>query len=262
MSFSIGEIVFTCASLVTLCLTTLFSYRQFVEKRTLCKFLDTLNIDQEVSWNTAVQLSKCLRESFNVDQTTFTSLNMSKRPFLREDARYLVNSREGLCGEGARVLICLLNIMGFDATRVTLFTRWMHPSHTVVSVIVDGKEYLIDTLNSGEDFNSYLNGTCVSTADFNVMGHISDVDKRRMMKKKLKLASQGDSGIFGKYLFYSYDAIPFTKLFRAVGLNWRLINFRRPHQLISMVAEKPNLIMALVSFAISIVTTIMVIGIT
>ncbi len=226
-----------------------FWYRQSLENRAIDQFLEGCSKDQGISWESAKAVSEYIRFSFNTDQATFKSLQMRKRPFLREDTGVLLRSKEGLCGEGARVLICCLARLGYDATRVTLFTRWLHPSHTIVSILInDNEEYLIDTLNSQEDFHQHLSETQMSTHDFHLMGHVDNVDDRRTRKRELKASDTSQHQLVtDKYLFFSYDAMPWTKLASVLGLNSRIINLSRPRRMVSSIAERPLTIYAIAS---------------
>lgn len=236
-------------SIVLLLGALYFFYLQYKEDRYLDEFIRKNGFSTKVSWDSAIQVSKFLRGIFNTDHKLFQRLFMEKRPFLREDAKFLLEAREGLCGEGARVLVCILTRMGIDATRVTLFTRWLHPSHTVVSVLVSGDEYLIDTINSQPKSNDYLNSKKISTADFKVMGYIPNVDERRAIKKKMiedaATSNIEQNAFFSKYWFYSYDALPVTKVLAALRIHWRVMIFRRPNKYLSYISERPNLIKGL-----------------
>ena len=226
---------------------TYFCFRQRAENKALSNFLGSFNTGDNSDaddWESIKKLSLELRRIFNVDQPSFSRLKMSSRPFLRETTLDLLDYREGLCGEGARVLIVILNHLGFDATRVTLFTKWLHPSHTIVSVLIEGEEVLIDTINSQARFNDYLNSFAVSTAAFNIMTHIDDVDQRREKKMLLREEDVRHSPLTEKYILYSYDAIPLTKILSKLGLKLRTINLKRPPLFLSRLAEKPYSIKA------------------
>lgn len=50
---------------------------------------------------------------------------------------------------------------------------------------------------------------------------------------------------------YSYEAVPYTKVFSALGINVRLFNFDRPPRVVSALAEQPNLLLAVVAFLVA-----------
>jgi hypothetical protein len=246
--------VFFLIALIIAVLGFYFLSAQRRENSAIDAFIEELELDKTNTWENAVEISKKLRTVFNSDKHSFETLSLKNKPFLREECDLLIQAREGLCGEGARVLVCLLERLGFDATRVTLFTRWLHPSHTLVSIIHNGQEYFIDTLNSGDEFNAYVNSHRLAAEDFSIMGHVEDIGDRTRQKKALMAKSSDDvfeEHVGYKYLFYSYEAIPFSKLASALRLNLRIVNLRRPSKAVSLVAEKPKLVKAGVCFILA-----------
>lgn len=222
-----------------------YLYRQNQENALIDDFTRELGLQRVVSWENAVEISQKLRETFNSDKKSFSKLSLKNKPFLREECDELIEAREGLCGEGTRVLVCILDRLGFDAARVTLFTKWLHPSHTLVSIVVNGEEYFIDSMNSGEEFNAYINQHQISADDFQIMGHVEDIRERTRLKHELK---EQDMDVdlarllTDKYLFYSYESLPFSKLLGKLGMNMRVLNLSRPPRWISVIGEKPKLI--------------------
>lgn len=212
------------------------------------EFHDLTNLS--ISKESAVRISDDIRSNFNIKQSTFTALNLNNRPFLREDAGHLLTIREGLCGEGTRVIVNLLQRLGYDATRVTLYNKHLQSAHTLVSVKIGEKEFFVDSINSLKAVNQSLRDNDVSAMNFNVLHYTDNLSKRRLFK------STESNNDFFDYWLYSYEALPYTKLITRMGLDVRIFNFQRPRLIFSSLAEKPNLIMALVSFLLSLLVVL------
>src|SRR5215467_14880716 len=119
-----------------------------------------------VSKATAISIARQVAADFNVKPQTFHWLKMDNRPFLREDAGFLLTHKEGRCGEGARVIVRLLNASGFDATRVNLYDRYMQFPHTLVSVQLGKDRFWIDTINSKDNLRDLLEKKDISEDNF------------------------------------------------------------------------------------------------
>jgi hypothetical protein len=206
----------------------------------------------------AIKVSKFVRADFNVDEKTFTCLHMDQRPFLRNEVDELLRIKEGLCGEGARVLVVLLQHLGYDTTRLTLYNRRLQSAHTLVSVIIGGKEEFIDSINTGPWLNSFLDRNIINVGGFQVMHYSSDILTRRRFGESLHRTADSEhrtadyNKFFTQFWLYSYEAIPYSKLLSKIGFDLRVFNFSRPTKWISFLAESPKLIRAICFFAFSI----------
>jgi hypothetical protein len=197
---------------------------------------NNLNLDGVQSKEHAVRVSDSIRQAFNTDKDSWTFFDRSSEPFLRHSVLTLLEYREGKCGKGTRVLVKVLQQLGYDATRVSLYSRTLSAStgHTLVSVVIDGKEYLIDSINSSGDFNSFLRYNNVSCKDFG----ISQYSKRFVKDSnglKVHLATQSFS-------IYSYEAVPVSKILSALGMGFRVFNLKRPSTTVSYFAESVYLL--------------------
>jgi hypothetical protein len=206
---------------------------------------------------TAIRVSDQIRKDFNTDVKTFKALNVGTRPYLRDDVAFLLKYREGLCGEGARVLVRLLIDMGFDATRITLYDEHLQPSHTLVSVMLQGKEFLVDSINSTSSDNRILRRYVVSTNGFNVLHYTDNILRRwerESEQSRTKIPEELQS-FYDSYWLYSYEAIPATKVLTGLGMNVRIFNFGRPGKWVSTLAERPNTFLMILSLVCSVVIT-------
>jgi hypothetical protein len=142
------------AVLLTLaaCLPTVyFLVLQWQEQQIMQRYLMSHGLhDAPITRETALRVSRAVRGDFVVDETAFENIDLVDQPFLRESTATLLQHREGLCGEGARVIVSLLHELGFDATRVVLFNDRLESAHALVSVQLDGGDFLVGR-NRGEN---------------------------------------------------------------------------------------------------------------
>jgi hypothetical protein len=223
-----------------------FGYRQAAENAVVRDYLEHNGLaDLPLTKASAVRLSQQVRADFLTDEHRFRALNMRKRPFLREDTAFLLRHREGLCGEGTRVLVNLLLHAGYDATRLTLFDGELRSFHTLVSVKLAGREFFLDSINTPESINAFLNERDVSVAAFRVAVYSDDIGVRRASARQPVAAFEHP--FVSRVRAYSYDALPYTKLFSAFGMSVRMFNLDRPVPIVSAIAEQPNLLLALLA---------------
>lgn len=229
-----------------------YAAKQHQENQLLISYLETVPTSPDNSpWQNAKLISKKLREDFNVEEVTFTRLNMADRPFLRESSDYLLEIKEGLCGEGTRVLVNLLLLAGYDATRISLYDRYLNSSHTLVSLRYDGNEYLIDSINTPAYTNRFLNNHQINAESFHIVHYSDDVTARMdelaeisASENKADPASPVEERFFERFRYYSYEALPYTKVVSVFNVDARILNFDRPSKFISSLAEKPYQIMS------------------
>lgn len=241
--------------------------KQIGENRKISQYLSESDLGNSSDWDKAKQLSQRLRSDFEINESKFVSLNMSNRPFLRETAGYLLDIKEGQCGEGARVLVNLLNEAGYDATRITLYNKYLDAAHTLVSLKIGSNEYFIDTINTSNEINDFINQNQITSKSFKIVKYDSDVSKRTSDYFSLKEMANSDQEnteniFFRKFKYYSYEAIPYTKLFKVLGLDVRMLNFDRPPRGISSLAEKPYLLLSIVWLMLAICVFIFTSGLT
>lgn len=211
-----------------------------------------------VNETTALRVSRVVRADFEVDSSKWKAYKLAERPFFRRSTEWLLTAREGWCGEGTRVLVNLLGRMGFDATRVTLYDSRLQAMHTLVSIRIDGKERLVDSINTPPEVNEFLERVALSTASFRVLHYTDDIIARHALVAEMSVrdtveADPQRDAFFAQYCSYSYEALPFSKLFTKAGIDWRVLNLARPPRWISSLAEKPRSIKAVASLAIALV---------
>ena len=245
---------------ITLSLPCYYLVRQINENRIVDQYLTENNLkDLPVSKETAIAVARQVRADFNVKQETFVALKMDNRPFLREDVGFLLTCKEGLCGEGARVVVRLLNAKGFDATRVTLYDRYMQFAHTLVSVDINRSRFWLDTINSKDSLTNLLERMNISQGNFqyldyseNISERLDKIDQHRNVDETEEFKKH-----LGKYFLYSFESIPYTKLLAKIGIKKRVFNLDRPPRYISDIAEKPNMIMFVLTLACAFIFTLL-----
>lgn len=220
--------------------------RQYKEDKIVEEYMAEHQLQNlRVSKAAATSIARQVAADFNVKPETFQWLKMDNRPFLREDAGFLLTHKEGRCGEVARVIVRLLNANGFDATRVNLYDRYMQFPHTLVSVQLGKEHFWIDTIISKYNLRNLLENKDISEDNFRYLAYSDKVSDRR---EKVGVHHDVDEAEeFRKnsddYFLYSFESVPFTKLLSKVGIEKRVFNHRRPPHFISVLAEKPNMIM-------------------
>ncbi len=247
------------AVLLTLaaCLPTVyFLVLQWQEQQIMQRYLMSHGLhDAPITRETALRVSRAVRGDFVVDETAFENIDLVDQPFLRESTATLLQHREGLCGEGARVIVSLLHELGFDATRVVLFNDRLESAHALVSVQLDGGDFLVDSINSRPDVTAMLEAHTVSVRKFDVLHYTDNLEeRRRMAAEAAHPRPEGMDEFFERYWLYSFEAVPYAKLLTTAGIDVRVFSFQRPYLWISALAEKPNLVRALLWSALPVST--------
>ncbi len=234
--------------IVAACLpTTYYLSLQWQEEQAMEQYLESLGLgDAPVTRETALRVSQAVRSDFEVNEAQFQGIDLADQPFLRESTADLLQHREGLCGEGTRVIVSLLLDLGFDATRVVLFNDRLESAHALVSVQLDGRDFLLDSINSRPEVTAMLEAHDVSVRKFDVLHYTDDLQERRRMAAAAKYPRpEGMDRFFERYWLYSFEAVPYAKLLTTAGIDVRVFSFQRPYRWISALAEKPNLVRAL-----------------
>ncbi len=187
---------------------------------------------QKLSKVMAEKVSEAVRKCFNTDDKSWKYLSNKDEPFLRYSVLELLKYKEGKCGKGARVIVKLLQHLGFDATRISLFGRDLssNSSHTLVSILISGKEYFIDSINSSEEFNCFVKEHDVNTRIFGLKSFNS-----RKNTSSQHLYGENNF-ISSHFIIYSYG-IPFSQILYKFGIELEVFNFSRPPKFISNLAE-------------------------
>lgn len=230
--------------------------QQWLEDRVIDNYLESRGLlGLPPGKDTAIRIAAQVRHDFNTDESAFKALDYETSPFLRHDTRFLLTHLEGTCGHGTRVVINLLRASGFeDVTRITLYDRYLNPSHALVAVKEGDRSYLVDSINSRPWFTGFLESNDVYVDRFPIMSHVESMSMRRAWVDDLRTRQyDGEwARIFDRFWTYSYDATPLSKIVGAIGLRVQAFSLERPSPFISRLAERPNELMAILSGAMAI----------
>lgn len=252
-----GAMAWTAVVLASLVPAAAFGVLQLREDAAVARYLREKGLAAlPPTEATALRVSQAVRADFEVDAARWRALDLAQRPFLRHDTEWLLRVREGYCGEGTRVMVNLLGRLGVDATRVTLYDDRLQGLHTLVSIRTDGHERLVDSINTPESLNAFLNRTPISTADFGLLHYTDDIVARHAFARASTSpdtagADAARAAFFHTYPLYSYEAFPLTKLLTRAGLDWRVLHLSRPPRWVSGLAEKPRAIAAVAALGLA-----------
>jgi hypothetical protein len=238
---------FFLLAILFVAVNALFICQHYSETAFVHKFVEKHSLKFPVqSKKNAFIVSDTLRRLFVLDTSKWNhrSTNFRKMPFFRASVKNLLSSREALCGGGARVLCRMLLESGYDATRVVLVTKnFGAMGHVVVSVIIDGKEYWIDTLNSPESLNLLLKNENINS------GTVKVITYRQRYNPEFTNVKYSNDSLINEfqhtYIAYTYESVPLSKLLNAAGFDVFVLNFKRPSVIFSYLAESVYLLYAL-----------------
>jgi len=246
-SFLSRKAFFFLLAILFLAVNAVFICQHYSEKKFVQKFVKSHSLEFSAqSKKNAFIVSDTLRRLFVLDTSKWNhrSTNFRKMPFFRTSVRNLLSSREAICGGGARVLCRILLESGYDATRVVLVKKnFGAMGHVVVSVIIDGKEYWIDTLNSPESLNQLLKKEHIYSGTVKIIPY-----RQRYNPEFTNVKYSADSLINEfqhEYIAYTYESVPLSKLLNAAGFDVFVLNFKRPPVIFSYLAESVYLLYAL-----------------
>ncbi|MFT7304765.1 MAG: hypothetical protein ACI9P7_000022 [Candidatus Azotimanducaceae bacterium] len=252
------HLIFSTAAVLSFLCAAYFWKQQTDEEGIVSAYLSKHELKgSAVTRETAIALSQQIRQDFNVDESSFKALDVDDRPFLRHGTGFLLTHLEGTCGQGTRVLVNLLTQLGFnDVTRLTMYDRYLNPSHTLVSVRMEGgEEFMVDTINTQEWFNTFINENDVTVADFPFIPYTNADSRRSELTRKhrgIVHTSEERQRFHNRFWLYSFDSTPISKLSAKLGLNVVSFQLDRPSPFISKLAERPNQIKMFVWIGISI----------
>jgi hypothetical protein len=222
------------------------AYLHYKEEQFLKSYISNMNLS-ESSYSSKVEyfheISDFVHHDFNKDQSTWKYTNLRNRPFLRQSAHELLTNKEGVCGEGARVMIRILHSLGYDATRLAFYSKKFGAAHALVSVVVDGNEIVVDSINYPAELNQIIRANPHSMSEIDLIYY-----GQRFIKKSNDELTNFAKFFQDNYATYSYEATPYSKLISAVGANKHIFNYDRPNKLLSYVVESVFLIKSIVFF--------------
>lgn len=227
----------------------LFWAQQLRENRLVEQYLRSHDLHHaQRSVEAAHRVADQVRADFNIDISTFDALDLNNRPFLRESTLFLLTHKEGVCGEGTRVIINLLSHLGYNAARLSLYDQALRSKHTLVSVELNGEEFLVDSINPPSGTTRLLKQRRISTADFELLRYSESTINPEYDGGEDTVYTDPDMARFmERFWLYSYETLPVSKLLSALGLDMRAFTLARPPRWLAILAERPLSIYAIAS---------------
>lgn len=186
------------------------------------------------------KISDYLDNDFNTDVESWKYSNLIERSFLRSSVMELLELKEGVCGEGTRMMIRILQALGYDATRLAFYDKRFGAAHALVSVQTNTNEILVDTINFNKELHEILRNNNVTTQSIDIVYY-----DERFHDINRDITSPFSKFFKKNYATYSYESIPYVKLVSKLGANKHIFNFTRPNKQVSYLAESVYLTKAL-----------------
>ena len=195
----------------------LFWTQQWRENALVDRYLQAHGLhDSSPSVAHAHRVADRVREDFNSHIPSFEVLDLYNRPFLRESTLFLLTHKEGVCGEGTRVIINLLSHLGYNAARLSLYDQALRSKHTLVSVELNGEEFLVDSINPPSGTTRLLKQRRISTADFELLRYSESTINPEYDGGEDTVYTDPDMARFmERFWLYSYETLPVSKLLSA-----------------------------------------------
>lgn len=231
-----------------------FSWLQCTELKAVDQYIAAHDLQPgALDFESAKRVSRAIRNDFLTDTEQFSALDLSDRPFLRESTLFLLKHREGLCGEGTRVLISVLHRLGFDAARISLYDRNLRSAHTLAAVKLGGENVLVDSINSHSETTRLLESQRVTPKLFGQLQYADSTYNPEYDKAKPAATAAPGVALFKqRFWMYSYETLPLTKLLAKLGLESRVFIRDRPPRSLAILAERPLTVYAIVSGALGV----------
>ena len=236
-----------------------FAWLQRAELDTVDQYIAAHELQAgALDFDSAKRVSQVIRDDFLTDTEQFSALDLSNRPFLRESTLFLLEHREGLCGEGTRVLISVLHRLGFDAARISLYDRNLRSAHTLAAVRLNGRNILVDSINSHAETTRLLESERVTPKLFGQLQYADSTYNPEYDKAQPAASASPDVALFKKrFWMYSYETLPLTKLLAKLGLESRVFIRDRPPRSLAILAERPLTVYAIVSGVLGLLVWLM-----
>ncbi len=235
----IKKLLLLLISLVLIPIIAYNGFKHYQESQKIKQFINENGWSKKPpTWDLAIEISDTIRQQMNTQSATFIHVDRVPEPFLSYSCLDILDWMEGTCGKGARVLVKVLTKCGFDATRISLYGKGFgnSTSHTLVSIIINGEEYFIDTVNAPEGFNDMVRNHQLNTKKLNIASYINRRGSAENSHDSITTAFQN------KFCMYNYEAIQLSKVMKLAGLDVWGFNMKRPPATISNLVESIYLI--------------------
>ena len=213
-----------------------FCYLQIRESKLLREYTRQIDSVEKLQDNAfSLQLCSMIQKEINVDENTWKHINPSEQPLLGYSATDILSWKEGHCGKGTRLIVLMMLQENLDASRITLYSDDFQEinSHTLISVLINKKEYLVNSINASQRVEDVFSGGMLL---------FDSEDNKRSALKKLGFQN------------YSYESIPLVKFHRWIPGQKVITNHYRPGRFISWLSESLYIQKAIMCFGIAIIT--------
>ncbi len=221
-------------------------YYHYKEEKVITKYISDMNIKRS-DFNTTTEyfssISDYVNNDFNTDIKTWKHSDLLGRSFLRNSVLELFEIKEGVCGEGTRVMIRILQSLGYNASRIAFYDKEFGAAHALVSVMIGDNEIIVDSINFNKELHKILRNNKINMKMINIVHYnnrFSDSNKTK--------SSEFSNFFKEHYSIYSYESIPYVKFASKLGADKLIFNLSRPNRYISYLAESVYLIKALLAF--------------
>ena len=219
-------------------------YLHAMENRLIGEYIAQMQIDPGAFSSDREYLhaiSDYVNSDFNTNEREWKHIDLWERPFLRESVSTLLAHKEGLCGEGTRVLVRIFQSLGYDATRIAFAGKNFRTPHALISVQIGGEELIVDSINYTPELNRILKSSNVSTDMLDLVHYRTRLTDREASSRTSEFSEYFEE----KFVSYSYAALPYDKFLNALGFNVHLFNYDRPSRAVSYLAESVYLVHAI-----------------
>ncbi len=148
--------------------------------------------------------------------------DLRNRPVLRHRARETWEHAEGYCGEGARVMVNMLDSLGIRAARIILHMT-TGGQHIAIAYFHDGEWFLANSINSPADFNVWL-----GTGPHPLESLVGFEDRNGTMVPVVT------NSVFERYSFFNWS--------RVFGSSLEIYQTRPFPRIMTLMIENPPLI--------------------
>lgn len=206
-------------------------YSYYIERTQLQGVVDSLELAGKSPGEAAALIQHAVRARTST-RSNGLHYSVKSRPKLRHTAWQTWQMAEGQCGEGARLIVNLLQLAGVPATRVNLTNSSPRFYHTAVAYQDKGEWWFLDTINSSAEFLEW------SRLEPRAMSSLVSIKMHH--GGALLISSQNP-------YFERYSYAPWTRI---LGKSMEVNQFIPLPQWLNHILENPNLILGLLKMGL------------
>lgn len=225
--------------LVGLIVLTSFDIATYLfERHELGQIVSQMHLGTLTPIQRAQSIFKTVKNRVKVVEKKGKFYDVSNRPTLRHSALETWNGAEGQCGEGARLIVRLLQEAGVPAARVKLSHSSNSFYHTAVALYQDDKWWLLDSISSSPEF------------------HLWTEENQKPLEDLVSVSRHPGSALLIQCNNPYFDRYSFSPWARIFGTSLEVNQFVPFPQWVTTILETPSLIRAVALVAVYSVFTI------